>query len=162
MFNINKCTTGLATILLCSALAAPAIAEENGSLLDKSKFSLGAGIANNSVSGFSDEIGFQFFGAYDLTQVKLVDGVDSSVEFGVTDYGFPANSTGIWVNYVVDGTISGDFGWLARLGFDLGDDSGLMVGAGAGYAVNKQVDLRLEYVIRDEVNELQFNFKYHL
>ena len=78
------------------------------------------------------------------------------------DYVFKRDSTGVWASYTVDGIISGDLVWLARAGFDFGDDSGLMVGAGLSYAIDEKQDLRFEYVARDEVDSLQFNFLYHL
>ena len=163
MCNMNKLFSFLSLALLTVAQVSPVLAEKGEALLDKNKFSIGAGISNNSVSGpASDEIGYQFFVAYDLTRVNLMDGVNSSVEFGVMDYGFSNDSTGIWGSYVVDGTINGKFGWLARLGLDLGDDDGLMLGAGAGYTINPKMDIRLEYVIRDTVDSLQFNFLYRL
>jgi len=149
-------------ILLFMANMAPVQAEQGQPLLEKNKFSIGAGLSNNSVSRFSDEIGFQFFGAYDLSQINLMEGVNSSVEFGFMDYGFSRNSTGIWGTYVVSGNLSGRFGWLARLGVDVGDDSGLMIGAGASYSLNSKMDARVEYVVRDEINSLQFNFLYRL
>jgi hypothetical protein len=149
--------------LLSSAWVTPIFADENEPLLDKNKFSIGAGLSTNSISRpVSDEIGFQFFGAYSLDQVKLMESVNSSVEFGYMDYGFSGNSSGIWATYVVDGTISGKFGWLARLGLDIGDDSGLMIGVGLDYSINSRMDLRGEYVIRDEVDSLQFNILYDL
>ena len=91
-----------------------------------------------------------------------MEGVNSSVEFGLIDFGFDSDSDGIWATYTVDGLISGDLGWLARAGFDIGDDSGLMVGAGLGYIVDEKSELRFEYVARDEVDSWQFNFLYHL
>jgi len=45
---------------------------------------------------------------------------------------------------------------------DIGDDSGLMVGAGVSYTTSEKIELRFEYVARDEVDSLQFNFLYHL
>jgi hypothetical protein len=62
----------------------------------------------------------------------------------------------------VDGIISGDLGWLARAGLDIGDDSGLMVGAGLSYITDERTELRFEYVARDEGDSLQFNYLYHL
>jgi hypothetical protein len=150
--------------LLSSVWVTPILAGEGDPLLEKSKFSLGAGISNNSISGpVSDEIGYQFFGAYNLSQVNLMQGVNSSVEFGYMDYGFSgSDSSGIWATYVVDGKFVGNFGWLARLGLDFGDDNGLMLGVGLDYSVNSKMDLRGEYVIRDEVDSLQFNIIYNL
>jgi len=37
---------------------------------------------------------------------------------------------------------------LGRLGYDFGDDDGVMVGIGGGYILNKNLKLRLEYVMR--------------
>jgi hypothetical protein len=163
MRNTHKYLTALFFTLLSGFYVSTVSADESDPLLEKSKFSIGAGIATNSISGSgSDEFGFQLFGAYDITQVNLVDSVKSSVEFGFMDYGFSGDSTGIWATYVVDGPISGRFGWLGRLGYDFGDDNGLMIGAGLGWALNSKMDLRGEYVIRDDVDSLQFNFLYHL
>ena len=152
-----------AFILLSGAWVTPVFADESQALLDINKFSIGGGISTNSVSGpVSDEIGYQFFGAYNLNQINLMEGVHSSVEFGYMDYGFSGDSSGIWATYVVDGSLGGKFDWLARLGLDIGDDSGLMLGVGLGYSVNSRMELRGEYVIRDEVDSLQFNILYDL
>jgi len=159
---INKSLAVLAVTFFAVTQLTNVVAAEKQPLLDKGKFSIGLGVSSNSVGPLDDEIGFQFFGAYDLSQVNLMESVHSSVEFGVIDYGFDVNATGIWGTYVVDGEIGSGFGWLARLGLDLGDDSGLVVGAGAGYKINKKMNIRLEYVVRDEVDSLQFNFLYRL
>lgn len=163
MLNTQKNWTVLSFALLSGIYVAPAITDESDLLLDKSKFSIGAGISYNSISGpVSDEIGFQLSGAYDLSQVNLVESVKSSIEFGLIDYGYSNDSLGIWATYVVDGPISGRYGWLGRLGLDVGDDSGLMLGAGLSWRANSNTNLRFEYVIRDEVDSLQFNYLYHL
>jgi len=163
MRNTKKLLAALAVTLCSAAQMTPVLAEKAKPLLDRGKFSIGVGVSNNSVSGpVDDEVGYQIFGAYDLSKVNLMEGVDSSVEFGLMDYGFPADSTGIWGTYVIDGKFGEGFGWLARLGLDIGDDNGLMVGAGLGFEINKQLDLRLEYVVRDEVDSLQFNVLYRL
>jgi hypothetical protein len=163
MRNTHKYLTALFFTLLSGFYVSTVSAGESDPLLEKSKFSIGAGIATNSISGpVSDEIGLQLFGAYDLNQVNLVEGVNSSVEFGLLDYGFSGDSLGVWATYVVDGPFSGRFGWLGRLGLDVGDDSGLMLGAGLSWRANSNTSLRFEYVIRDEVDSLQFNYLYHL
>ncbi len=158
--------TILSFALLSGVSVTPVLADEHEPLLDRNLFSIGVGISNNSIDSKKndedDEIGFQLFGAYDLTQVNLMEGVKSSVEFGLTDFGFKRDSTGIWATYTVDGIISGELGWLARAGLDIGDDNGLMVGAGVSYATDERRELRFEYVARDEVDSLEFNFLYHL
>lgn len=163
MRNITKPLALLTVTLFFATQISSVMAEESKPLLDKGKLSIGLGLSINSISGPVDnELGYQLFAAYDLSRVNLMEGVNSSVEFGVMDYGFSRDSTGIWGTYVIDGNIGGGFGWLARLGLDLGDDSGLMLGAGASFEINKKMDMRLEYVVRDEVDSLQFNFLYRL
>ena len=163
---IRKYLPALSFVLLSVASVTAVAADKNQPLLDRNLFSIGVGISSNSIDSKKNdednEIGFQFFAAYDLVEVNLMAGVNSSVEFGFMDYGFKRDSTGVWATYTVDGIISGDLGWLARAGFDIGDDSGLMVGAGLGYVVDERSELRLEYVVRDEVDSWQFNFLYHL
>ncbi len=153
--------------VVTSLIAGPVLAQEEASkpLLDKNMFAIGAGIANNSVSGADDETGFQFFAAYDLTQVNLMEGVNTSIEFGYMDYGdFPGPDAdgGLWVTGVVDGNLTGQLDWLARLGLDFGDDDGFMFGAGVGYNFNVKNQLRLEYVVRDNIDSLQLNYVHHL
>ncbi|HEY9051503.1 MAG TPA: outer membrane beta-barrel protein [Gammaproteobacteria bacterium] len=160
------------SILAASIVSMPAMAEKASSkpLLEKNQFSIGLGIANNSIDlppafgGDQDETGFQFFAAYDLNKVNLMDGVNTSLELGYMDYGDfgGGNSGGIWVNGVVDGTLSGKLGWLARVGLDLGDDDGLMLGAGLGVGLNDRMKLRFEYVVRDNIDSLQLNFIHRL
>ena len=152
-------------ILLISAQSMAEVAKKDKKepVLDKQKFSIGAGVARNSVGPF-DETGFQFFAAYDLNKVNLMEGVNTSIEFGYMDYGSfgGGDDGGLWATAVVDGALGEKFGWLARLGFDLGDDSGLMFGAGLGLDLNEKSALRLEYVVRDNVDSIQLNFLYHL
>jgi len=163
----------LITMAVVSAcISMPAMAAEKSSskpLLNKSDVSIGAGIANNTIdlpAPFSDqdETGFQFFAGFNLRKVNLMEGVNTSVEAGYMDYGFDTggNSGGLWATAVVDGTISGTFGWLGRVGFDFGDDDGLMFGAGLSLDLGTKTELRGEYVIRDNIDSLQLNLVYHL
>ncbi|MCP4187000.1 MAG: hypothetical protein GY763_05290 [Gammaproteobacteria bacterium] len=163
MFNTRNVLTVLCCVLSFSLYSSAATADNHEPLLDRNLLSIGGGISNNSVSGpTDDEFGLQFFVAYDLDEVNLVSGVRSSVEFGIMDYGFSRDSTGIWGTYVVDGQINSRWQWLARLGFDIGDDNGIMTGVGLGFANSEQVEFRGEYVMRDDIDSLQFNFLYHL
>jgi hypothetical protein len=47
---------------------------------------------------------------------------------------------------------------IGRLGLDFGDDDGLMAGIGVGLLLTKNFKLRLEFVQRDKVDSVQFNF----
>lgn len=151
--------------LMAGCFFSPIIHAEGQPLLDANKTSIGAGISSNSIDApnSDNETGFQFFIAYDLDRVNLIQGADSSVELGYMDYGFSGrDSDGLFLNYVIDGKIRDGLGWLARLGLDLGDDSGLMFGAGLGLPVTPASQLRLEYVVRDDIDSLQLNFIHHL
>lgn len=152
----------LSIVALATVLATPVSADENLPLLNKDLFSIGGGISINSTNRKDDEIGFQIFSAYDMNEINLMEGVASSIEAGYMDYGFSGDSSGIWLNWVVSGAIQEKWGWLARAGYDFGDDDGLMIGGGASYALDDRMQLRGEYVIRDNVDSLQFNILYHL
>jgi len=136
-----------------------ALLAENAPILERNQLAIGGGISLNSVgNSVDDEVGFQLFAAYALPTVNVLQYVNSSVELGYMDYGFDGkNTNGIWGNFVLDGSIKSDWGWLARLGLDLGDDSGFMIGAGASYALNPKLSLRVEYVVRDDIDSLQLN-----
>jgi hypothetical protein len=164
--KMHRYLLALSFAFLFGGLVTPAVSDDGQPLLNRDLFSIGAGISSNSIDDDGldedDEIGFQFFVAYDLIEVSLMEGVNSSIELGLMDYGYKRDSTGIWGTYTVDGIISGDLGWLARAGIDIGDDSGLMLGAGLGYILDERTELRFEYVARDEGDSLQFNYLYHL
>jgi hypothetical protein len=163
MSCFRKLPFGLILAFALGSASAQVRAQANEPLLDRNLFSIGVGISDNEISNpDEDDTGFQFFGSYDLTEVNLMEGVDSSVEFGFMDFGFDEDDTGIWGSYVIDGSISGSLGWLAQAGYDIGDDSGLLLGAGLKAMLNDQVDLRFEYVVRDDVDSLQINVLYHL
>ena len=163
MLYSHKFPITLITVLALGATLTQANAQENKPLLERDQFSIGVGISNNETNNPNQsDTGFQFIAAYSLNQINLMEGVNSSVEFGFMDFGFDKDDTGIWASYVVDGSISGGLGWLAQAGLDIGDDSGLLIGAGLKFMLQENSDLRFEYVMRDEVDSLQLNFLYHL
>ena len=145
--------------------------------LDMSKVYFGGGLGSNSIPGSSAGIGFQFFGGYELP-VKLGKG-SLSVEAGYMDTGdmdrtittvspvfpFPlvsatvsSKATGLWATAVYSLPLQKNLNFVARSGLDIGDDDGLMFGAGVGYMLNRKMELRGEYVMRDTVDSLQVNF----
>jgi len=150
-------SAGLLGILSISFSAA--LLAENGPLLDRERLAIGGGLTYNSIGGpVDDEAGFQIFAAYELPAVNVLEYVNSSIEVGYMDYGFDGeDANGLWATFVLDGAVKGQWGWLARLGLDLGDDSGIMFGAGASYTWDTKLSARVEYVIRDEVDSLQLN-----
>lgn len=126
---------------------------------------IGGGIGVNSVSGWDDAVGFQVFAGYEF-DVADIDPIELAVEVGYMDTGdfergrLETSANGLWVTGVASYALNQQFSLLGRLGVDFGDDDGLMVGVGVGYAVNRQVEVRGEYVVRDEVDSLQANVVY--
>ena len=158
------------TALVLAACTVPALAASPAAKpapgIDTGRLFVGAGLSDNDVPGSDNGTGFQFCGGYEFGQVAHNVAVD--LEVGYMDTGnmdmrpgsFDARAKGLWATGVGRLQLNPQFELLARAGLDFGDDDGLMVGIGAGFNVNKQTQLRLEFVERDDVSSLQFNFVY--
>ncbi len=128
----------------------------------------GIGLTFNSV-GTGNATGFQLLGGYDLN-LTINGDISTAIEVGYMDSGnfntFGGGSfggaEGIWLALVNSVEINRKMDAFTRVGIDLGDDDGFMVGAGMGYHFNRQTELRVEYVVRDHINGLQFNAVFHL
>lgn len=149
-------------------------AEEGASItLKASSFYLGGGIGFNTASG-GNATGAQILGGY-LFDFKLNRNISTALELGYMDSGsfdvksFSNDGTrtinekakGLWLNVVETVPIGNRVEALVRLGFDFGDDDGLMAGTGLGYYFNTNWSLRSEYVVRDHINSFQFNLLYN-
>lgn len=129
---------------------------------------IGGGLGINSLSGFDDAIGWQIFGGYELPY--MIGDVKTAVEVGYMNTGefematpfFPikTEAKGLWATGVVSYPVDQQFDLIGRLGLDLGDDDGLMLGAGAGFNINDEMQIRAEYVIREDIDSLQASFVY--
>ena len=175
---MKKLIFAFVTIGLFAAQAAYAA----NSGLKEENFYFGAGLgindADDSVADvpfadvdLDDATGWQIFAGYDTgvkagpadlaIEIGYMDSGDFDVEVGGFDAG-SVEATGLWATAVFDAPVNQTFGILGRIGMDFGDDDGLMFGIGAGFKLGRQVQLRGEYVIRDNINSLQVNFVYHL
>jgi hypothetical protein len=177
LFNFSGVISMMKRSLLFSFLmfmSTAAVSAEGSSVtLHANDFYLGGGIGFNSLAGGSGS-GFQILGGYEF-DFKLNGDISTAVELGYMDSGnfdatrFDPDSTGrvsskakgVWLNVVETFPIGNKVEGLARLGFDFGDDNGLMVGAGMGYNFNRNWLLRSEYVVRDAVNSFQFNLLFN-
>ena len=78
--KMRKYLLALCFAFLCGGSVTPAISDESQPFLDKNLFSIGVGLSSNSIddddNDEDDEIGFQFFVAYDLTEVNLMEGCE--------------------------------------------------------------------------------------
>lgn len=165
---MNKVVIVLFTLLACSSAQAE--------VFNTNKLYLGGGLASNSLQNFDDAIGYQIFSGYelDIEQIPFLNAVElgytesGEFEFDLNLPGSPTSisgsveSAGIWAAAVLDYNIDDSFGILGRLGYDFGDDDGLLFGLGLEYKMSPSISLRGEYVQRDEIESLQINLVYHL
>jgi hypothetical protein len=138
----------------------------------------GGGLAYNSLDqGNADSaVGYQFFGGYNLSDIfEIGDDIGLSAEAGwavsgdfetcVTFFGqktcASSSADGLWAAGVIDYGINDEIKVLGRVGFDLGDDDGVIFGGGGEYKVNDQVSARLEYVIHPNYKGFQLNGVYY-
>jgi hypothetical protein len=152
-----KVSRFIAVALVATGLSSVAAAQG----FDNRRLFFGGGLAQNSVSNFDNATGFQIFGGYNFPELARKFSVDA--EAGYMDTGkfkrgaAERKDKGLWGAGVARYMVAPQWELLGRLGYDFGDDDGVMVGIGGGYIVNKNLKLRLEYVIRDTVDSLQFN-----
>lgn len=154
-----------------------AASQVNAQGLDAKQIYFGGGLGYNDI-GFGDNaIGFQAFAGLPIpismgkatlsAEVGYMDSgsFDQEVSPAITIPGFPtipaqtvsAEAKGFWGTAVVELPLQNQISVIGRLGLDIGDDDGLMIGAGLGFDVNKNIEIRAEYVIRDHVDSLQAN-----
>jgi len=137
---------------------------------------VGGGVSHNNldfgsvVDGASDETanGFQIFVGKKFD--NDISGFDTAVEIGYSqteDFkwgpGAKDDVKGLWASAIMTrdlDEVSDKLYGFGRLGFNLGDDDGLMMGVGAGYELNDQVDLRAEFLNQDLVTSYQLSAIY--
>ena len=151
-----------AAVIGLIGLALSTVAVAQG--LDTSKLFFGAGLSSNDVSGSDSATGYQIFGGYGFGEVTPKVFIDAEVGYmdtgNMTRRGGNVKANGLWANGVGRLMLAPSIELIGRLGLDFGDDDGLMAGIGAGVLLSKNFKLRLEYVQRDNVNSVQFNFVY--
>ena len=160
MFRVSRF---IAVALVATGLSSVAAAQG----FDNRRLFFGGGLAQNSISNFDNATGFQIFGGYNFPAIVRNFYVDA--EAGYMDTGkfkrtAPTVETkfnGLWGSGVARYLVAPQWELLGRLGYDFGDDDGVMVGIGGGYILNKNLKLRLEYVSRDTVDSLQFNVVFY-
>lgn len=150
-------TTALST---ATAVAAPT-GKQPQSGFDSTRIFLGGGISSNDADSADDGTGFQVFAGYGFGEVAQNINIDAEV--GYMDSGDlgGGHARGIWATGVGRLSLNPQFDLLARAGFDFGDDDGFMIGIGGGLNVSRQLQTRLEFVQRDNIDSIQLNFVFH-
>jgi hypothetical protein len=139
--------------------ASPVYAEP----VDANQIYFGVGIGFNDVNNSfnrndNDAVGFQVFAGLPLH--ADMGSAALALEVGYMDTGdfdSGGNADGVWSTAVASLPLSNNLKLLGRLGYDFGDDDGVMIGAGIGFPAGNKMDVRLEYVIRDNIDSLQVN-----
>jgi len=163
IYFMKKVTGLLVSMALAMLVHVEAQAESQG--VDAKQFYIGGGIGFNSLPGAGSATGFQLMGGYEF-KTKLNDDITSALELGYMDTGNfdHINNTGnfgdvsgVWVAMLESVPLSRKTDMLVRLGYDFGDDDGLLLGTGLQYKFNTKIAMRMEYVARQNVNSLQAN-----
>lgn len=131
--------------------------------VDASQIYFGAGIGFNDTNNSfnrndNDAVGFQVFAGLPL-DVNMGSAA-LAVEVGYMDTGdfdSGGSANGVWSTAVASLPLSNNLNLLGRLGYDFGDDDGVMIGAGIGIPAGNKMNVRFEYVIRDNIDSLQVN-----
>jgi len=153
-------------LALIAMVFSSAAAGQGFDRFDLRRLFFGAGVSQNKVSGFDNGTGFQVFGGYNFLRIAPNFYVDAEAGFMDTGKFKAAGCTGSFCNQKANGPwtsgvarylVAPNVELIGRAGYDFGDDDGFMFGLGAGYIVNKNLKLRLEFVARDHVDSLQFN-----
>lgn len=142
-----------------------ATSQVNAEGLDTKKIYFGGGLGFNDANFGDVAIGFQLFAGL-LLPVKI-DKTSLSVEVGYMDSGsfdrnapfgtISAKANGLWGTAVASVPLQDDLSLIGRLGLDIGDDDGIMIGAGLGLKTGEKMEIRFEYIIRDNISSLQAN-----
>jgi len=133
--------------------------------LDANKLYLGGGLGYNDI-GYDEALGFQLFAGLPipvkmgkarlLGEVGYMDSGNFDRNVGGSGTS-SAKAQGIWANAVIEIPVGEKINLLARAGLDFGDDDGLMIGGGIGIPAGNQMDIRFEYVVRENIDSLQAN-----
>jgi len=154
MLRIARVTAAL----LVAFTFSPAMAQGG---FDPGRLYVGAGLGYNDFPGSDEEVGWQVFGGYEIGAVAKDVYLDAEVGYmNAGDSRSGEDVDGLWATAVGRLRVGPQFDLIGRLGFDFGDDDGLMIGVGAGVPLSRRSALRLEYVDRDEIGSLQLNFIY--
>lgn len=160
-----KKVVAVSAVVLMSVtpFANTALAED--AAVDARRLYAGGGFGFNSLPGGGSATGFQFFGGYEFN-FKLNEDISTALEIGYMDSGEfdryngnnnDSDAKGLWASVLESVPLSNKTDMLVRLGYDFGDDDGVLLGTGLQYKFDTKVAFRMEYVARQNVNGLQAN-----
>lgn len=119
----------------------------------------GGGLATNSVEHGTGKTALQLFAGLPVV-AECSPQRCLAVEVGYQDTS-EIEADALWGAAVGSWQVAPYVELVGRLGAALGDYSSLLVGVGVGYAIEKHMTVRLEFVARNGVESLQFNLAYY-
>ncbi len=154
--------------------------DDNNNLFEQHKNNIyvGAGMGSYSLGSFDDSFSYQLVAGYNLDyKLKDYNEISFAVEAGyaqadwektvsgyvyTTRYSYKVSTemSSFWGALVANYPINDKFTTGVSLGYDLGDDDGLMYGINGTYKVHPLFDVRADYLIRQNVNALTANVIY--
>lgn len=137
--------------------------------LDTRRIYYGAGLSMNTLADTHWGAGAQVLTGYDTG--LAVGRMALDAELGYLNTGnmkfdtrvgsrISTRAAGVWLSGVARVPVSHGWEALGRLGGDFGDDAGLLLGFGAALELTRDVKLRVEYVLRENIDALQVNVIY--
>lgn len=126
------------------------------SWLDDPSLHVGGGFGSTAVDGTSRTT-LQLFGGIDTLREGAYRG---GIEVGVMDVSDSPKDL-LWVAGVLKRSVSADVSLFGRAGLDFGNQAGLMAGAGVGYYMERNMEVRMEAVTRDMGTAVQFNLSFY-
>lgn len=170
---LRKNARSVVGAVICVAMAVPAgpaVADglspvSVGGSVTREDFALGDNDAGQGPVG--DESGYQGFGGFNFGPLLPIEKVDFRLEAGAifVDGPFGGSANGIWATPMVGHNVTDRLTYTARLGWDFGDDDGLLYGAGIEYDLpylGGAITPRLEFVERDRSSSLQLTVMYNI
>ncbi|MBI3775859.1 MAG: outer membrane beta-barrel protein [Gammaproteobacteria bacterium] len=137
--------------------------------LDTRRIYYGAGLSMNTLASTRWGIGAQVLTGYDTGLAVGRMALDAELGYLNTgnmkfdtrmDSRVATRAAGVWLSGVARVPVSHGWEALGRVGGDFGDDAGLLLGFGAALELTRDVKLRVEYVLRENIDALQVNVIY--
>jgi len=150
----------LFSLLTMSLLTGPVLAEG---------VYIGGGVHNNELTGtgtdaYDNATGFQIYAGYDFGTLFELDRLSWQIETGYFSSGDfdgigdnTVNADGIWAAGVAEFSLGSQLSALGRLGYDAGDDDGLLGGLGLAFHIDDRFRISGELLSRQTIDSLQIN-----
>ena len=131
---------------------------------NKKNFYTGGGVTYNTFES-GNAFGSQWFAGYDISEYfLLVPRVGLAAEAGYSNIVKSASTIrryeGVWSDMSLNYKYNSRIKYINRLGVDFGNANGVMMGLGLEYAIDRNIKVRSELVMRGVYKSYQVNALY--